>query len=130
MGTSQLILPILRQIWLDRDRRRVLIIGERTRQPEAKLADAPGRSLDKFDHVRVYMRWQIAQNSDQDDQEIWFVTLEGRIPFASADGTVHLHDEAMPIGNYASEFTARKVAAVVAFHTGLKILDTGHDQTA
>ncbi|MBW2244640.1 MAG: hypothetical protein JRH01_21880 [Deltaproteobacteria bacterium] len=117
------------QIWLDRDRRRVLIIGGRTRHPEAKLADAPGRSLDEFDHVRVYMRWRIAQSADEHDQEIWLVTLEGPIPFASADGTVHLHDEALSIGNFASEFAARKVAAEVAFHTGLKILDTGHDQT-
>ncbi len=119
-----------RQVWLDRDRRRVLIIGGRTGRSEAKLADAPGRSLDDFDHVRVYMRWQIAQSLDEDDQEIWMVTLEGPIPFASTDGTVHLHDEALPVGNFASEFTARKVAAEVAFHTGLKILDTGHDQTA
>jgi hypothetical protein len=118
------------QVWLDRDRRRVLIIGGRTRRPEAKLAHAPGRSLDDFDHVRVYMRWQIAQNIDEQDQEIWMVTLEGPIPFASTDGTVHLHDEALPIGNFASEFTARKLAAEVAFHTGLKILDTGHGQTA
>jgi hypothetical protein len=76
------------------------------------------------------MRWQIAQNIDEQDQEIWMVTLEGPIPFASTDGTVHLHDEALPIGNFASEFTARKLAAEVAFHTGLKILDTGHGQTA
>ncbi|MBW2268982.1 MAG: hypothetical protein JRH16_10410 [Deltaproteobacteria bacterium] len=119
-----------RQIWLDRDRRRVLIIGGRTRWPETKLADAPGRSLDGFDHVRVYMRWQIAEGVDEHDQEVWMVALEGPIPYASVDGTVHLHDEALPIGNYSSEFTARKIAAEVAFHTGLKILDTGHDQTA
>ena len=43
---------------------------------------------------------------------------------------MHLHDEAMPIGSYSSEFTARRVAAQVAVHTGLKVLDTGHDQTA
>lgn len=118
------------QLWLDRDRRRVLVIAGRTRNPEAKLADAPGRSLDQFDHVRVYMRWQIAQSIEENDQEVWMVTLEGPIPFASSDGTVHLHDEAMPIGTYSSEFTARKVAAQVAFHTGLKVLDTGHDQTS
>jgi len=119
-----------RQVWLDRDRRRVLIIGGRSGRPEAKLADAPGRSLDNFDHVRLYMRWQIAESIDENDQEIWMVTLEDRIAFASADGMVHLHDEALRIGEYASEFTARRVAAEVAFHTGLKILDTGHDQTA
>lgn len=119
-----------RQVWLDRDRRRVLIIGGRRGSPEAKLADAPGRSLDGFHHVRVYMRWQIAESIEDSDQEIWFVTLEGPIPFASADGTVHLHDEALPIGSYGSEFTARKVAAVVALHAGFKILDTGHDQTS
>ena len=119
-----------RQVWLDRDRRRVLVIDGRTRNPKAKLADAPSRSLDDFDHVRLYMRWQIAQGADEDDQEIWMVTLEGHIPFASADGTVQLHDEALPIGSFASDRTAREVAAEVAFHTGLKILDTGHDQTA
>jgi hypothetical protein len=118
------------QIWLDRDRRRVLIIGGRTRHPQAKLADAPGRSLDKFDHVRVYMRWQIAQSLEEHDQGIWKVSLEGRIPFASADGTAHLHDEALPVGEFASEFSARKLAAEVALHTGLKVLDTGHDRTA
>jgi hypothetical protein len=118
------------QVWLDRDRRRVLVIGGRSRNPQAKLADAPGRSLDQFDHVRVYMRWQIAQSIEENDQEIWMVTLEGRIPFASNDGRVHLHNEAMTIGTYSSEFTARKVAAQVAFHTGLKLLDTAHDQTS
>jgi hypothetical protein len=58
------------QVWLDRDRdrRRVLVIAGRTRSPEAKLADAPGRSLDQFDHVRVYMRWQIAEGADEHDQ--------------------------------------------------------------
>jgi len=119
-----------RQVWLDRDRRRVLIIGGRAGSSAAKLAHAPGRSLDDFDHVRVYMRWQIAEGVDEHDQEIWTVTLEGPIPFASTDGTVHLHDEALPIGRFSSELTARKVAAEVASLTGLKILDTGHDQTA
>jgi hypothetical protein len=119
-----------RQVWLDRDRRRVLVIGGRTRNPRAKLADAPGRSLDGFHHVRVYQRWRIAEGADQSDQEIWYVTLEGAIPFASADGTVHLHDEALPIGEFGGQLGARRLAAVVGAHTGLKILDTGHDQTA
>ncbi len=118
-----------RQVWLDRDRRRVLIIGGRTRHPEAKLAEAPGRSLDDFDHVRVYMRWQIAQAIDEHDQEIWMVSLEGRIPYSSAAGVAHLHGEALPIADSTNEFAARKLAAVVGHHTGLKILDTGHDQT-
>jgi hypothetical protein len=87
-------------------------------------------SLEQFDHVRVYMRWHIAEGADEHDQEIWKVTLEGPIPFASTVGRVHLHDEAMPIESYSSEFTARRVAAQVAVHTGLKVLDTGHDQTA
>jgi hypothetical protein len=119
-----------RQVWLDRDRRRVLIIGGRTRNPEAKLAEAPGRALDDFDHVRVYQRWRLAESVDEHDQEVWYVTLEGPLAFASADGTVHLHDEALPIAEFAGEFSARRLAAVVGFHTGLKILDTGHDQTA
>jgi len=118
------------QIWLDRDRRCVLVVSGRTRNPLPRLADAPGRSLDEFDHVRVFQRWRMAQGADDSDQEVWFVTLEGRIPFASEDGLVHLHDETMSVGEYSSEFTARRVAAVVSFHTGLKILDTGHDQTA
>jgi len=116
------------QIWLDRGR--VLAIGGRTLNAKAELAEAPGRALEEFDHVRVYMRWHLAEGVDEHDQEVWKVTLEARIPFASSDGKVHLHDEAMPIGSYSSEFTARKVAARVAFHTGLKVLDTGHDQTS
>lgn len=108
----------------------MLVIGRKTGSPEAKLAHARGRSLDEFDHVRVYMRWQIAEGADETDREIWIVTLEGRIPFASPDGTVHLHAEALPVGGFASEFAAHRLAAVVAFHTGLKMLDTGHDQTS
>ncbi len=118
------------QVWLDRDRRRVLVTAGRTGSPESKLADAPGRSLDEFNHVRVYMRWRISQDTEGSDQEVWFVALEGHIPFASADGTVQLHQDGMPVGNYGSDITARKVAAQVGLHTGLKILDTGHDKTA
>jgi hypothetical protein len=118
------------QVWLDRDRGQVLVVGGRTRNPVSRLAEAPGRSLDGFHHVRLYQRWQLGLGVDERDQEVWFVTLEGAIPHASEDGLVHLHDGAMPIGRYSSEFTARKIAAVVGFHTGLKILDTGHDQTA
>ncbi len=58
------------------------------------------------------------------------MTLEGRIPFASADGTVRLHADALPIGEFSSEIPARRLAAVVGSQTGLKILDTGHDNTA
>ncbi len=118
------------QVWLDRDRRRVLIISGRTRHPEAKFADAPGRSLDDFHHVRLYMRWRIAIDTESSDQEVWMVTLEAHIPFASAAGVVHLHDESLPIAESTSEFAARKLAAQVAVHTGLKMLDTGHDNTA
>ena len=119
-----------RQVWLDRDRRRVLLVEGRTRNPQAQLASAPGRSLDDFDHVRVYMRWSLAQDVDSSDQEVWMVTLEAPIPFASSDGTVHLHADSLGLGEYTSGPCALRVAAEVAFHTGLKILDMGHDQTA
>jgi len=119
-----------RQVWLDRDRRRVLVVGGRTRSPEAQLAEASGRSLDDFDHVRLYQRWQIAEGADEHDQEVWFVTLEAPIHFASGDGTVHLREEALRLDSFASEIPARRLAAQVGLHTGLKILDTGHDKTA
>ncbi len=119
-----------RQVWLDRDRRRVVVIAGRSGSPKAKLAEAPGRSLDGFDHVRLYQRWSIAEHIEQHDQEVWSVTLEGRIPFASADGTVNLRADALPLGEFGSEIPARRLAAEVGFHTGLKILDTGHDKTA
>jgi len=80
--------------------------------------------------VRVYKRWHMGHGADEQDQEVWHVTLEGRIPFASTDGTVHRHDEALGIGEFASEFAARRLAAEVGLQTGLKILDTGHDRTA
>jgi hypothetical protein len=118
------------QVWLDRDRRRVLLVSGRSGVPESKFADGRARSLDDFDHVRIYMRWSLASGADDHDQEVWLVTLEGRIPFTSEDGTVHLHGDAPPIGEFASDLSARKLAAEVGFHTGLKILDTGHDRTA
>lgn len=118
------------QIWLDRDARRVLIVRGRTSDPHSKFADAPSRPLDEFHHVRLFQRWSISTDIDTDDQVVWFVTLEGPIAHAGSDGRVHLHDDALPIIETSSESEARRIAAIVAYHTGLKILDTGHDQTA
>ncbi|MGH0030562.1 MAG: hypothetical protein ACQGVC_12275 [Myxococcota bacterium] len=118
-----------RQVWLDRDTRRVLVLG-RTRATRSELAEVPGRPLDDFDHVRLYMRWQITRDIDQDDQEVWHVTLEGPISHAGSDGRVHLHPDALLLSELRSEPAARRLAAEVAFHTGLRVLDTGHDGTA
>lgn len=119
-----------RHVWLDRDRGVVLVTKGRSRNVESRLAIASGHPLDDFDHVRVYMRWQMATDIDQEDQEVWHVTLEGSIPWAGTDGRVHVRSDALPVGEYRSGVAARRLAAEVAFHTGLRILDTGHDQTA
>ncbi len=119
-----------RQVWLDRDRRRVLVVEGRAREIAVRLAQAPGRSLDEFDHVRLYMRWQLAHGADGVDQEVWFVTLEGPISHAGSDGRVHLHPDALPLGEMRGESAARQLAADAARLTGLRILDTGHDATA
>ncbi len=115
-----------RTLWLDRDRGRVLVVEGR----RVELQEAAEHSLDLFDHVRLYMRWQLATSIDQNDQEIWFVTLEGPIAYAGSDGGVQLRFDSLLVGEMSSEYAARQLAAEVAYHTGLKILDTGHDQTA
>ena len=119
-----------RRLWLDRDRRQLFVLEGRTSRPEAKLAEVAGRSLDGFDHVRLYMRWQIATDADGSDEEVWFVALEGPIRWAGSDGRVHLRSDALLVGEHRSEVAARRLAASVAHITGLQILDTGHDQTA
>lgn len=115
-----------RQVWLDRDRGRVLVIEGRRRP----VGDAPGRELGEFAHVRLWMRWSISHDPQFDDQESWSVALEGPIRWAGSDGRVHLRPDGVLLGGFRSGEEARRLAADVGALTGLPILDTAHDGTA
>ncbi len=115
-----------RRVWLDRDRRRVFAVEGR----RAKLRELPGRSLEDFAHVRLHMRWQLSHDPQYEDQEAWYVTLEGPLAWAGSDGRVRLHPEGLRVAEFRSADEARRLAADVAALTGLGILDTGHDGTA
>jgi hypothetical protein len=113
-----------RQVWFDRNRREVLFVEGRTLSAKKSLIDATRRSVDGFDHVRLCEREYAPElGSDTDETRTeYFVSLEGPIAFAFDDGRVHSRSDALHLASFAGERTARRFAAEVGYHVGLRIL--------
>ena len=113
-----------RQVWFDRDRREVLLVESRTLHAKKKLADITRHNVDGFAHVRVCER-EYAPEPGSDFNEgrtEYLVRLEGPIPFAFDDGRVHSRSDALHLATFWGERAARRFAAKLGYHAGLRIL--------
>ncbi len=114
-----------RQIWYNRDQRKLVILEGRALSAEKLFADAKRFDIDGYDHVRLCERqYAPGPGEDSDTERVeWIVSLEGPIPYAFADGRVHARGDALELARFRSGRTARRLAAEVAHHAGLKILE-------
>jgi hypothetical protein len=113
-----------RQVWFDRGRREVLLVEGRGLSAEKSLANATRRSVDGFDHVRLCEREYAPELGDDSNmtRTDYLVSLEGPIGFAFDDGRVHSRSDALRLARFGSERSARRFAAEVGYHVGLRIL--------
>jgi len=113
-----------RQVWLDRDRREILLVEARSPIGEAALLHATRYSPDGYAHVRLCEREYAPEIGSDSDQGpiVYFVSLEGPIAYASADGGVHSRSDALHLATFSAERRARRFAAEVGHHLGLRIL--------
>jgi hypothetical protein len=113
-----------RQVWFDRCRREVLLLESRTFAAEKRLQNATRGSVDGFAHVRLCKREYAPELADETDatRTDYIVSLEGEIPFAFDDGRVHSRSDALHLATFSSERAARRFAAEVGYHVGLRIL--------
>jgi hypothetical protein len=115
-----------RQVWFDRTRREFLFVEGRARSTTKSLIKATRGSADGFAHVRLCEREYAPEpNSDIDSdypRTEYLIRLEGPIPFAFDDGRVHSRSDALHLATFAGEGEARRFAAKVGFHVGLRIL--------
>jgi hypothetical protein len=114
-----------REIWFELNRRQIAILEGRTLSATPSLADAKRIELDGFAHVRLCERHTAPEISDDssDGRSEWIVSLEGPIPYAFDDGRVHSRSDAVILARFAGERRARRFAARVAYHAGLRILE-------
>jgi len=114
----------VRQVWFDRNRREVLFLEGRTLSVEKSLSDATRCSVDGFDHVRLCEREYAPELGDDSNlaRTDYLVSLEGPIRFAFDDGRVHSRSDALRLARFGSERSARRFAAEVGYHVGLRIL--------
>ncbi len=113
-----------RQIWFDRDRQQLLFLEHRALSPERHLTDARRSDARGYDHVRLCEREYANELPDSSDQgrTVYYVSLEGPIPYAFDDGRVHTRDDALQIAEFTSVRPARRLAAQLGYCTGLRIL--------
>ncbi len=110
------------QVWLDRNRREVLLVKGRTLSAEKSLVDGTRRSVDGFDHVRLCEREYAQELGSDSTRTEYRVSLEGPIPFAFDDGRTHSRSDALHLASFSGERSARRFAAEVGYHVGLRIL--------
>jgi hypothetical protein len=113
-----------RQVWFDRNQCAVLLVEGRTLSVAKALANATRRSTEGFSHVRLCEREyapELGSDSDASRTE-YRVGLEGSIPFAFDDGRVHSRSDALHLASFSGERAARRFAAEVGYHVGLRIL--------
>jgi hypothetical protein len=115
-----------RQIWFDRNRREFLFVESRAASARKSLINATRRSADGFGHVRLCEREYAPEpNADIDSdypRSEYLIRLEGPIAFALDDGRVHSRPDALHLATFSGEREARRFAAEVGFHVGLRIL--------
>ncbi|MBW2693911.1 MAG: hypothetical protein JRE57_14965 [Deltaproteobacteria bacterium] len=115
-----------RQIWFDRNRREFLFVEGRARSVRKSLINATRRSADGFAHVRLCEREYAPEpgcNIEVDSPRTeYLIRLEGPIAYAFDDGRVHSRSDALHLATFAGERKARRFAAEVGFHVGLRIL--------
>ncbi len=114
-----------REIWFDLKRRQLAILAGKTLSAMPSLTDAERIGLDGFAHVRLCERHYAPEIGDDSNtgRSEWIVSLEGPIPYAFEDGRVHSRSDAVALARFSGERRARRFAARVAYHAGLRILE-------
>jgi hypothetical protein len=112
--------PLARVLLRGSQRTHVFQLVSSVRSPDARCCDIEG-----FSHVRLCERHYAPRLGDEPDTDHaeWIVSLEGPVPYAFDDGRVHTRSDAVELVRFRSGRGARRLAAEVAYHAGLRILE-------